>query len=87
MANQPQFTDLGRGAAEREGAAIDASQHERPATVWVSRITGIVGGIILLVALFEWFFRHGHFRLILALFTVAMFCAILHSYVFEETRN
>jgi len=50
----------------------------------VSRITGILGCVMLLVALLEWFVRHGHLRLVLALLIVAMFCAILHSYVFED---
>jgi uncharacterized membrane protein len=60
---------------------------ERTARVWVSRLTGVVGGVMLLLALFEWFARHGHYRLVLALFTVAMFCAILHSYVFEDSQD
>jgi uncharacterized membrane protein len=57
------------------------------ARVWVSRLTGIVGAIMLVIALLEWFARHGHYRLVLALFIVAMFCAILHSYVFEDPQR
>ena len=54
------------------------------ATVWVSRITGIGGGLCLLIALSYWFARPGHYRPVLILLTVAMFASILHSYVFEN---
>jgi hypothetical protein len=80
------LVDLSHGATrvdlgELEGAELPV---ERAATIWVSRLTGIFGSIMLVVALLEWFVRHGHLRLVLALLTVAMFCAILHSYVFED---
>jgi len=80
------LVDLSHGATrvgmeQLEGAQLPV---ERAATIWVSRITGIFGCVMLLVALLEWFVRHGHLRLVLALLIVAMFCAILHSYVFED---
>jgi hypothetical protein len=86
MANSPRLTEISTPHVEGGDPSAPATG-ERAASVWVSRLTGIVGLIILVIALLEWLFRHGHFRLILALFTVAMFCAILHSYVFEETRS
>lgn len=61
-----------------------SAEPDRLASVWVSRITGIVGGLCLLIALSYWFARPGHFRPVLILLTVAMFAAILHSYVFEN---
>ena len=57
---------------------------EQRATVWAGRITGIVGVICVLLALSVWATRHGHYRLVLAFLVVAMFCAILHSYTFEN---
>lgn len=57
---------------------------DRIATIWVGRITRLVGAICLAFALIEWQFRQGHFRTVLALLTVAMFAAILHSYTFED---
>jgi 4-hydroxybenzoate polyprenyltransferase len=87
MANSPHLTEVSAPGTEATGISSVPATVERTASVWVSRLTGIVGLIILVIALLEWFFRHGHFRMILALFTVAMFCAILHSYVFEETRS
>ena len=62
---------------------IDEAQ-ERLATIWVSRITGAVGGLCLLLALSVWLARPGHYRLVLAFLTIAMFAAILHSYTFEN---
>lgn len=64
------------------GGELDAP--ERAASVWVSRLTGIVGAVTLIAALVVWFARYGHYRFVLALFTVAMFCAILHTYVMDE---
>jgi uncharacterized membrane protein len=79
------LVDLSHGASHTEVEQVDAQlPAERAATIWVSRLTGIVGAIMLVIALLEWFVRHGHLRLVLALLTVAMFCAILHSYVFED---
>ncbi|MDQ2740732.1 MAG: hypothetical protein M3Z66_00260 [Chloroflexota bacterium] len=57
---------------------------DRSPTIWVSRVTAIVGAICLFGALFIWAARPGHYRLVLALLIVAMFAAILHSYVFED---
>jgi hypothetical protein len=59
-------------------------QPDHLASVWVSRITGIGGGLLLLIALSYWFARPGHYRPVLILLTVAMFASILHSYVFEN---
>jgi hypothetical protein len=64
-------------------ASIDATV-DRIATVWVSRITSIVGLLCLAFALAVWAVRPGHYRFVLALLTVAMFAAILHSYTFEN---
>jgi hypothetical protein len=85
MQNTSPLTELSDDDGKLEVEQVETVQpEERAATVWVSRLTGIVGGIMLLIALVEWFTRHGHYRLLLALLTVAMFCAILHSYVFED---
>jgi hypothetical protein len=65
-------------------AASTDDESDHLASVWVSRITGIGGGICLLIALSYWFARPGHFRPVLILLTVAMFASILHSYVFEN---
>jgi hypothetical protein len=69
-----------------DGLASDttADQADHLASVWVSRITGVGGGICLLIALSYWFARPGHYRAVLILLTVAMFASILHSYVFEN---
>lgn len=55
-----------------------------PGSVWVSRLTGAVGAIFLLLALAAWLFRPGHYRLVLALLIVALFASIIHSYTFEN---
>lgn len=74
------------------GGAVDLrpdgalAPRERAATVWVSRLTGLVGAVALVVALVVWFARYGHYRFVLALFTVAMFCAIVHTYVMDEPQ-
>lgn len=57
---------------------------DRSPTIWVSRVTAVVGAVCLVGALSIWQFHHGHYRLVLALLIVAMFAAILHSYVFED---
>jgi hypothetical protein len=57
---------------------------DRLATIWVARITSIVGLLCLAFALAVWYVRPGHYRFVLALLTVAMFAAILHSYTFEN---
>lgn len=64
--------------------APPADVPERRATIWVSRMTSIIGLLCLAAALAVWAGRPGHFRLVLALLTVAMFAAILHSYTFEN---
>ncbi len=60
------------------------STHDRMAAIWVGRITRVIGAICLALALIEWAFRQGHYRTVLALLTIAMFAAILHSYTFED---
>jgi cytochrome bd-type quinol oxidase subunit 1 len=59
---------------------------ERLANIWVGRITSIVGGICLTLALMLWLIRPDHYRPVLALLVVAMFAAILHSYTFDDER-
>lgn len=86
MANNPRLVDI---PAEPETVLIEAPAEadraaERLATVWVSRVTSVVGLICLALALVEWALRPNHYRLVLALLTVAMFAAILHSYTFEN---
>lgn len=51
---------------------------------WFRRITGIVGGVFLVLALVVWAARPYHYRPVLALMTIAMLAAILHSYAFED---
>lgn len=65
---------------------IDAAivEETRAASLWVARITRIVGAACLLLALVEWAGRPGHLRTVLALLTIALFAAILHSYTFED---
>jgi hypothetical protein len=69
---------------EDDAAAAIEPTVDRIATVWVSRITSIVGLLCLAFALSVWAVRPGHYRFVLALLTVAMFAAILHSYTFEN---
>jgi len=69
---------------ETTSSIAQAVSPERQATVWVSRLTGIVGAICLFAALSVWLWRPGHWRLVLAFLTIAMFAAILHSYTFED---
>ena len=57
---------------------------EQRATKLAGRITAVVGVACLVIALTVWATRHGHYRLVLAFLVVAMFCAILHSYTFEN---
>jgi uncharacterized membrane protein YtjA (UPF0391 family) len=56
----------------------------REATIWVSRITFVVGAVFLILALLAWLFRQHHYRLVLAFLIVALFASILHSYVVEN---
>lgn len=80
----------GTGPVESEQHSLievvpnDAVVEERTATVWVSRITFVVGAAFLVLALLAWLFRHGHNRLVLALLIVALVASILHSYTFEN---
>ncbi len=63
--------------------AVPQSAEHSP-TIWVSRITAVVGAVCLFSALFIWQHRQYHYRWVLALLIVAMFAAIIHSYVFED---
>jgi hypothetical protein len=65
-------------------AMSDVETPERLATIWVSRLTGAISAIFVLIALALWASRHGHYRLVLAFLVVAMFAAILHTYTFEN---
>lgn len=67
-----------------DGVGTPEAAHEPMATLWVSRVTSAVGAICLALALTLWLLRPEHYRLVLALLTVAMFAAILHSYTFEN---
>jgi len=67
---------------EQEAPPVAAS--ERAATVWISRVTSILGLICLAIALTVWAARPGHYRFVLALLTIAMFAAVLHAYTFEN---
>jgi len=82
--NIPPVTSTpGQGA---HGSAVEESPQEAPerlATIWVGRITFIIGGAFLIMALVTWALRPGHYRILLAMLVIAMFCAILHSYTFE----
>jgi hypothetical protein len=82
----PMVPDVSSDELSADGLASDltADQSDHLASVWVSRITGVGGGICLLIALSYWFARPGHYRPVLILLTVAMFASILHSYVFEN---
>jgi hypothetical protein len=70
--------------AEPQEHAPAGHEPERLATIWVSRITGLVSALFVLLALAVWEFRHGHYRLVLGCLVIAMFAAILHSYTFEN---
>jgi phage shock protein PspC (stress-responsive transcriptional regulator) len=72
---------------EMAAVANAAPASDRAATIWVHRITGVVGGICLALGLAVWFVRPGHYRLVLAFLVVAMFAAILHSYTFENGNH
>jgi heme A synthase len=71
---------------DEQDPATVSPEHDQEdvATVWVSRITGLVGGFFLILALAIWAGRQGHYRLVLAFLTIAMLCSILHSYTFEN---
>ena len=86
MQNVP-LTDV-IAPVEVDEALVDEFEEEltpeRRATIWVSRITFVVGAICLLLAMGAWLFRPGHYRLVLAFLIVALFASILHSYTFEN---
>jgi len=86
MQNTPPLLDVSQGLDDEVDETPLTIQEidERMATVWVNRITGAVGGLCLLLGLSIWLARPGHYRLVLAFLTVAMFASILHSYTFEN---
>lgn len=86
MMQHKNVTPLTTASPQSTGAASDAESHspEQMATVWVSRLTGIVSAVFVILALLVWAGRHGHYRLVLAFLVIAMFAAILHSYTFEN---
>lgn len=85
MQNTPPLTPFPpQTQVEDDTAGRTGQSAERMAAVWVSRITSVAGIICLAIALSVWMVRPGHFRFVLALLTVAMFAAILHSYTFEN---
>jgi hypothetical protein len=88
MRNAPPLTGTDPVTSEQhrhiEVVPDEAVPEERPATIWVSRITFVVGAAFLVLALLAWLFRHGHNRLVLALLIVALVASILHSYTFEN---
>jgi heme A synthase len=85
MQNASSLTEITPIADQEE---IDSSPEEltpeRRVTLWVNRLTGVVGAVFLLLALVAWLARHGHYRLVLAFLIVALFASILHSYTFED---
>jgi hypothetical protein len=86
MQNAPPLGDASpaKEVHDVEEALEEVATTERTATVWVSRITGAVGAMCLLLALALWLLHHGHYRAVLAFLIVAMFASILHSYTFEN---
>lgn len=85
MQNSPRV-DLPPVVEEHIESPLDAAEaaQDRAVTIWVSRITSLVGGICLLLGLVLWLARPEHYRLVLVLLTIAMFATILHSYTFEN---
>lgn len=86
MQNVPPLTEVSN-IPDDEGLIEDQVAELAPgreATIWVSRITFIVGAIFLGLALLAWLFRQHHYRLVLAFLIVALFASILHSYVVEN---
>jgi hypothetical protein len=79
LVNLPSVVD-----AQPAEDSSDLRPRDLRATIWISRITSLIGLACLVFALLEWALRPGHYRLVLALLTVAMFAAILHSYTFEN---
>ncbi|MGH2442183.1 MAG: hypothetical protein ACRDFX_03340 [Chloroflexota bacterium] len=65
-------------------SAVINGKRTSTATIWVSRVTSVLGLICLALALIEWAWRPGHLRTVLAFLIVAMFAAILRSYSFED---
>lgn len=86
MQRAPSLTEIAPIVNDKETVSEfpDVFAPERRVTVWVNRLTGLIGAVFLLLALVAWFSRHGHYRLVLALLIVALFSSILHSYTFED---
>jgi len=85
MQHSPRF-DVTPNMEDQHEESLDAVEmsQERLTTVWVSRVTSVVGGICLLCGLALWLVRPEHYRLVLVLLTIARFAAILNSYTFEN---
>jgi hypothetical protein len=86
MQDSPTIVDISPRPEDGEEVETVDLAPERIANIWVGRITSIVGGICLVLALSLWLLRPEHYRTVLALLVVAMFAAILHSYTFEDER-
>ena len=86
MQNAPSLTNITSIVEDDEliTASPEELTPERRVTLWVNRMTGIIGAVFLLLALMAWLARHGHYRLVLAFLIVALFASILHSYTFED---
>ena len=84
--NTPPVIHLTPETDDEAGGSVVAAETtpERAATLWVSRLTKVVGGTCLLFALTLWLLRPEHYRTVLALLTVAMFAAIFHTYPFAD---
>lgn len=86
LQNVPPLVEL-TTAMDDEDLISDTSAELAPgraATIWVSRITGAVGVLFLILALIFWQARPGHYRLVLACLIVALFASILHAYTFDN---
>jgi hypothetical protein len=80
----PSLSDLPARIDQAEEIAPADAPRERRARIWVSRASGFLGALCLLLALLEWAIRPTHLRTVLALLVIAMFAAIIHSYMFED---
>jgi hypothetical protein len=83
----PPLTEVRHVQIDVNGGPPGFFSQQRVETVWVSRITGILGAAFLIIALTFWTFRPGHLRLVLAFLVLAMFAAVLHSYTFDSDND
>ena len=84
MQDTPPIIHMPPHAADPRVEVDEADESLDRGTLWVSRISRIIGGITLLAALFIWLFHQGHYRLVLVLLVIAMFASIIHAYTFED---